>query len=266
MPFFPLTKVNSVEGFCTIHNFPPNDWQKSNNKEKFIWAIYPENNKWKTKKISKINHGESLTINYRDLNICIEKKNPLILLQLRETTLPKTLNILPKHEFTYTDSPVWRATIGFNLGNTQTSYQGEINPFPQKASLLTFHPFIQYEKTKNYFIFMNLESSPLNRKAFIEIYRSQSKEFVDKIEIENNCTNEIPLDIYDFNSKELPVFICRDMAGIPFGFGINISDKMISLEHTHPPASFALHGDRFLVQKRIKSEWLETLNRPKSYD
>ena len=40
---------------------------------------------------------------------------------------------------------------------------------------------------------MNLESSPLNRKAFIEIYRSHSKEFVDKIEIENNCTNEIPL-------------------------------------------------------------------------
>ena len=68
------------------------------------------------KKISKINHGESLTINYRDLNICIEKKNPLILLQLRETTLPKTLNILPKHEFTYTDSLFGGQQLGLILG------------------------------------------------------------------------------------------------------------------------------------------------------
>ena len=64
MPFFPLTKVNSVEGFCTIHNFPPNDWQKSNNKENLyglsIQKIIMEN-----KKNFKINHGESLTINYR---------------------------------------------------------------------------------------------------------------------------------------------------------------------------------------------------------
>ena len=105
------------------------------------------------------------------------------------------------------------------------------------------------KKQKTIYFFMNLESSPLNRKAFIEIYRSHSKEFVDKIEIENNCTNEIPLDIYDFNSKELPVFICRDMTGIPFGFGISISDKMISLEHTHPPASFALHGNEFWSKK-----------------
>ena len=37
--------------------------------------------------------------------------------------------------------------LGLILG-IQTSYQGEINPFPQKASLLTFHPFIQYEKKK----------------------------------------------------------------------------------------------------------------------
>ena len=46
----------------------------------------------------------------------------------------------------YIQNSEWRATVGFNLFESQTSYQGEINPFPQKASLLTFHPFIQHKR------------------------------------------------------------------------------------------------------------------------
>jgi hypothetical protein len=49
------------------------------------------------------------------------------------------------------------------------------------------------------------------------------------------------------------------MAGIPFGFGISKEKKMLSLEHTHPPASFVVHGKRFLVQKEIKQKWFDLL-------
>jgi hypothetical protein len=49
------------------------------------------------------------------------------------------------------------------------------------------------------------------------------------------------------------------MAGIPFGFGKSISSGMLSLEHTHPPGSFTIHGDRFLSQKNIKVGWANFL-------
>ena len=49
------------------------------------------------------------------------------------------------------------------------------------------------------------------------------------------------------------------MAGIPFGLGICKQNSMLSLEHTHPPASFVVHGQRFKVQGNIKSKWFNIL-------
>ena len=54
------------------------------------------------------------------------------------------------------------------------------------------------------------------------------------------------------------------MAGIPFGFAISKDKKMLSLEHTHPPASFVVHGQRFLVQKEIKRKWFSVLKKAKN--
>ena len=51
------------------------------------------------------------------------------------------------------------------------------------------------------------------------------------------------------------------MAGIPFGFGISKNEMMLSLEHTHPPASFVVHGDRFKVQGEIKKKWFSILKK-----
>ena len=48
-------------------------------------------------------------------------------------------------------------------------------------------------------------------------------------------------------------------SGIPFGLGIAKSGRMLSLEHTHPPASLVLHGDRRGVQGKIKKSWIEKL-------
>ena len=71
--------------------------------------------------------------------------------------------------------------------------------------------------------------------------------------------NFIPLNLYNFLPDQLPIFICRSMAGIPFGFGISKNKDMLSLEHTHPPASFSVHGERFKVQGEIKNNWLSKL-------
>ena len=243
-----------------MHNFSPNNWEKIKPSNKMIWALYSNGEKWITKELDTLQMGKSKTYYYDDFDLKNESKlSPIILLQYRRTPLPFHLESLPLHEFKFSKTPEWRATVGFQHNNSQTSYQGEINPFPQKASLLTFHPFIQYNNIDNHFIFLNIEDSPIYRKAQIEIYNSETKILIDKVEILSNHVNVIPLDKYGFKQNELPLFICRSMAGIPFGFGISKTKGMLSMEHTHPPASFVIHGERFLVQKQIKQNWFNLL-------
>ena len=243
-----------------MYNFSPNNWEKIKPSNKTIWALHSNGEKWITKELDTLQIGESKTYYYDDFEFKSgTKSSPIILLQYRKTSLPSKLESLPSHEFNFSNTPEWRSTVGFQLNNTETSYQGEINPFPTKASLLTFHPFIQYNDLENYFIFLNIEQSPIYRKAKIEIYNSETKTLVDKIKIISNHANVIPLDKYGFNQNELPLFICRSMAGIPFGFGICKTKEMLSMEHTHPPGSFVVHGERFFVQKKIKQNWFNLL-------
>lgn len=262
MPFFPLSNINDIRGYCTVHNFSPNNWEKVSLNNKFLWAIYSDGNRWITKQICKLNQGESKTVYYDEFALDFNSSySPIIILQLRKTSLPKYLDKLPDHEFNFTNTPQWRSTVGFKYLKTTTSYQGEINPFPIKASLITFHPFIQYNEIENYFVFLNLELNPKFRYSKIEIYNSNNLKFIDEVKIRNNSTNIIPLNAYKFKQEELPVFICRDMAGIPFGFGINYSAPMLSLEHTHPPGSLIVHGNRFKSQKTIKANWFSILKK-----
>jgi len=261
MAFFPLANTSKAPGFCTLYNYPPNNWEPIEECQKFVWAMYSDGKNWITKNLGQIGIGKSKTFYYTDIyQGGTTNTQPLILLQFRKTPLAKLLTVLPDHEFTYNKTPEWRATVGFTLNKSQTSYQGEINPFPPKASLLTFHPFVQYSKAKNYFLFLNAEKSPVFREEEIEIYEANTKRFFDRIKIKNNSVNIIPLDSYHFSAEQLPVFICRSMAGIPFGLAVSLNNQMLSLEHTHPPASFAVHGERFKVQGEIKRQWFNILN------
>jgi len=260
MAFFPLPNTRVANGFCSVHNYPPNNWELNSKCKKTIWAIYSNGNKWKTVELDELKINESKTFFYDEIvSEKYEDNFPLVLLQLRDTPLDNYINLLPPHEFKYNKLPDWRSSVGFQIDNSQTSYQGEINPFPSKASLLTFHPFIQFHKIKNYFLFINTEKSPVYREGKIEIYESKTKKFIDEVKVISNNSNLIELDHYSFSPSDLPVFISRSMAGIPFGLGISEDNKMLSLEHTHPPASFAVHGERFKVQAKIKEQWFNAL-------
>ncbi len=64
--------------------------------------------------------------------------SPILLLKMTNDIYESELDELPFLETKKTVVPEWRSTIGFKYNNTETSYQGEINPFPSKASLLTW--------------------------------------------------------------------------------------------------------------------------------
>lgn len=106
---------------------------------------------------------------------------------------------------------------------------------------------------------MNVTNDPIIRSDKISMFNSHDKSFVADSLISTNSLTTIPLDVYSFKPTDLPIFYSSNIAGIPFGLGIAKSGKMLSLEHTHPPASLVLHGDRRGIQGKIKKSWIEKL-------
>lgn len=268
MSFYPLFDINETKGFLSIPNFSVNNWEKTHNGGKNLFSFrVSDNGFWNVKNFGAIAENDFFNITTDEIDKKLNFEifddvviSELVLFQLRIGNLKSDLTELPGPDFESTSWPEWRATIGFSFRNSKVSYQGEINPTPPKATLLTFHPFIQFIDVKNYFVFVNIEKSPLTRWSEIEIFNSRTGNKVDAKKVRNNSVNIIPLDKYNFTPLDLPVFYCKSMAGIPFGFGKSISSDMMSLEHTHPPASLTLHGNRMNAQKNIKMAWANFLN------
>jgi hypothetical protein len=262
MPFYPLFNIYENLGFVQLSNFPPNNWEKILHGDKNLFAYKTDGNQWEVNNLGIIyknqfkgfQSSEFSPLGHQDINgVRIEE---LVLMDLRQDKIPDIIDRLPKISSLSTSWPEWRATIGFKNENSRVSYQGEILPFPSKASLLTFHPFIQFDNVSNYFVFLNLESSPIHRWAEVEIFLANSGKKIDSKKIRNNAANIFPLDDYGFTPEDLPIFYCKSMAGIPFGFGKSKTSEMLSLEHTHPPGSLTLHGNRMHAQRDIKLGWV----------
>ena len=83
MAFFPLANTSKAAGYCTLHNYPPNNWEPIEECQKFVWAMYSNGENWITKNLGLIEIGESITFNYNDIyQGSATNSQPLILLQL----------------------------------------------------------------------------------------------------------------------------------------------------------------------------------------
>ena len=267
MSFYPLFNILDSEGFVNLANFPPNDWEIKEASDKNIHAFWSDGDQW----ISR-NAGILLEGNFKEFKTSdfFENKSPelingvyitdLVFLQLRQDKLHGKMATIPDCNSKSTVWPEWRATIGFRRKESQVSYQGEITATPDKATLLTFHPFIQYDDAENFLVFVNMEKSPLSRWSNLYILNGSTRENITTLKVRNNAVNVVPLDVFGFKPTDLPVFFCESMAGIPFGFAKAKTTAMLSLEHTHPPASLTLFGDRFQAQKYVKTEWSKFFN------
>ena len=126
--------------------------------------------------------------------------------------------------------------------------------------MLSFSPFMQIDNNiKNYFLILNLEKRAGNREVEVKIYDANSKNLKKVQSAFSNQISIISLDGIGFDETSLPVIICRDMAFIPLYFSCFKKGELLSLEHTHPPASLVIHGNRFGVQKQLKDYWFSQL-------
>ena len=81
------------------------------------------------------------------------------------------------------------------------------------------------------------------------------KKILHQGKIWSNYSNKI--NVNEEFIKDSVYFYSENLIGIPVYISIN--NGHISMEHTHPPASFVIHGDRFKVQGEIKRRWFNIL-------
>ena len=251
-------KTPNLNGFCDLVYESPNNWENRIHKPISLYLLWSNGNRWLSKKISEMNYGDEIRLVTNDIDEkCLATGLALIYPSLEP--IEPELSTLPSRKVWYSEIPAWRNTSGFYNEFTQVSYQSDIEPLPSKASLLTFHPFIQFGDVINNLLVLNVTNDPKIQSGKISMFNSFDKSFIADSLISTNSLTTIPLDIYNFKPTDLPVFYSPEIAGIPFGLGIAKSGKMLSLEHTHPPASLVLHGNRRAIQGKIKKSWIEKL-------
>jgi len=251
-------KTPNLNGFCDLVYESPNNWENRIHKPISLYLLWSNGNRWLSKKISEMNYGDEIRLVTNDIDEkCLATGLALIYPSLEP--IEPELSTLPSRKVWYSEIPAWRNTSGFYNDFTQVSYQSDVEPLPSKASLLTFHPFIQFGDVINNLLVLNVINDPKIQSGKISMFNSFDKSFVADTLISTNSLTTIPLDVYSFKPTDLPVFYSPEIAGIPFGLGIAKSGKMLSLEHTHPPASLVLHGNRRAIQGKIKKSWIEKL-------
>jgi hypothetical protein len=255
--FFPLMKTDGLTGFLDLTYMPANNWENRIKRPLTLYAIWSEDGHWATENLGSIRFGESRR--FESTHHEEKLRNGLCLFYPSEKVLEKQLSKLPEVPFWDSRIPEWRATTGFKNAKSQTSYQGEIFPLPNKASLLTFHPFIQYGEVENRLLVLNATQTPEITESDIFLYDSKSGSKRGSRKVKTNSLTSIQLDEFNFTPNELPAFVIPSMAGIPFGLGVSKDGTMLSMEHTHPPASLVLFGNRFAVQGSIKKKWFGRL-------
>lgn len=259
MSFFPILTAPGCKGRTTVFNFPPNNWEKIRKDKRLINLTWTDGVKWRSEPIGELAFGDAREFTYDDLKTYLPP-DALPLLSLGAEALPATSQLLPESQ-RVTVVPSWRATLGLFSPTASTCYQGELDPFPAPGSLLTFAPFIQFSKeVKNFMLLLNVEKKSQIRKSLVEIYDSANPENLKgSFEVQNNNISIIPLDELTLGTDDLPVIICKGMSGIPLYFSKTIDGNCLSLEHTHPPASFVIHGKRIEAQKILKTDWFTKL-------
>jgi len=259
MSFFPILSAPSCVGRTTLSNFPPNNWEHLSKRPVFVNLTWSSDSLWHSFTFEELPFGMAKSYTLSDIPSNIPE-GVLPLLSLSSSPLPERSEVIPSVPRP-NQLPSWRASLELFSESASTSYQGELDPFPENASLLSFPPLIQTHPTiKNFLLFLNLEKSPIARNATLQIFRSaDTSSRLDEFIIANNSITCVSLDSLNIQSNDLPVLVSKNMSGIPLFLAISDSCTSMSLEHTHPPASFVIHGKRWEAQKYLKIRWSSLL-------
>ncbi len=259
MSYYPMLQAPDCEGWVTLCNFPPNNWEHVPSVRRYVNVSWSDGRLWQHKTLSEIEPNglqrfcSSELFGFVPEGVAGFLSLSVVRPQAKSSALPLTGD-------TRTNYPFWRATLGLtSKAGTETAYQGEIDPFPTPGSLLTFGHFLQFNHDiHNHLLFVNLEASPISREGEIEIRKADAPaELLRSVRVVNNAITCISLDGVGLTEEDLPLIVCRQFSAIPLYLSGTKDGGYMSLEHTHPPASAVVHGQRWLAHKQLKQLWFD---------
>ncbi len=258
--FFPLfSGLPGCKGKTTVHNFAPDFLEKEVMSKKYLSVLWLEEKGWQSKGIATLEPLESRVVTSEEVESYIDGIS-FSILALTDDRLKERLTNLPSKTVPNT-VPSWRATVSIKIGKAEASYQGEIKPFPSKANLISFSPLFQsgYEN-QHKLLFLNLENDPTIREGTIKwAYADEPKKIIGEKSIYSNNLNLIDIENKVITSNRILIFYSKEIAGIPIYISYSSKDNSISMEHSHPPASMTIHGNRGESQYKIKNRWNKIL-------
>ena len=154
--------------------------------------------------------------------------------------------------------PAWRSNIKISSKYTSCSYQGEIpgSLINKNLSLVSCSPMIQSQIDFNTFFYLiNLNNDPKKIKFKVNIMNTK-KEILYSQDFYTNTVNILDINRIPYQlSDNMYVFTSQNRGGVPIYFTKNKDNTSLSIEHTHPPTSYVVHGNRSYFQKEKKSYW-----------
>jgi len=262
MIYFPMINAPGCSGWNSINFFPPNDWENQVQDNLYLYLLYIHKGNWNSSLIQKSKKLSTIKITEDQVKSITNSENIKVFC-LSSSELNSSSKKLFIPTFQSTSLPTWRAAIGIKNISNSSSYQGEIIAFKPASSFLTFAPFIQRHKDyiKNYFLFVNLESSAERRESEVVFSDIQyPNKIKTRIKVKNNFVNIIDLNKIDYENDSIPLLSCKDMAALPLFIAFNTKTNALSVEHTHPGASFVVHGQRWMAQNILKDLWFNKIN------
>ena len=246
---------SSLESTLDLFNKPPSKtWSKQKLYDAHVNIFYSNGKKWIFDSLGILKKNKYITIKKSDLPENFRDKS--VFVSLNKSKYYDQEYIVNEN---YMNSiPAWRSNIRIFGQNSSCSYQGEIpgNMIQKNLSLVSCSPMIQLNKDfQTYFYLINLNKSPEKIKFKIDILNIK-KEILYTHDFYTNTINiidlnKIPLKLND----EMYIFISKDRGGIPIYFSKNKDNTSLSIEHTHPPTEYTVHGNRQHFQKVKKSYW-----------
>ena len=224
------------------------------NKDIKLFKCYPDNNEWKVEEIYK-NIDSNYKNNFFILNNLEITNNEIYFLATKNDLLKFDKYKLEDYDDFTNTTPNFRANFEIFFSDKNklgfSSYQSEY-PFKmvkKKGSILSSVSSIaNKEADKNYILLKNIFEKPVQQIFNGYLVDIKQKIILENYKLKTNYSNL--LLIKNNYIKPEVYFITDQFLGIP----VYISEKNghLSMEHTHPPHTHILSGNKYNVVKNLK--------------
>ena len=219
-----------------------------------LYSAFPKNDIWQINKFEKEKNIDFYLVKKKDIS------NKKFFFLAKDENLIKYNFLKLKNFNLYTDtSPAYRANLKIDITDGGfSSYQSEY-PFKmvvKKGSILSpIYNLLDKKADKNFIFIQNIFEDPIHEKFDLYLINFKEKKIIKKFVIQTNFMNKIEID-KSFIDPEVYLYT-KKYLGIPIF--VNIRDKHISFEHTHPPHEYILNEDKFELVNKVKRKFDEII-------